>query len=115
MKEKKDTLVTQQVVEEIIEKAMEEIYKLKQEQGQTLSRISAEKRVLRELENQLTLLKKDIRTSNNTLRTEKRNLRRINRDIKTNNNRILEINTEFAKEEDSYIDLNSFSNQPKKR
>ena len=44
MKEKNDTLVTQELVESIVQNAMEEIFKLKQEQGQTISKIEVEKK-----------------------------------------------------------------------
>ena len=108
---KNETLLTQELYESIVQNTVREIVTLKQEQGETLNRISIEKETLKKLIEQLKLLKKDIKASKKTLRSEKSSLRNINESLNIKNTRIGELNNSFVTEEESYIDLNSFSNK----
>ena len=108
-KNNNETLLTEELYEEIVSNVVKDIVSLKKEQAESLSKISIQKEALKNLNDQLKLLKKNIKTNKKTLRTEQSNLRKINNKLNNKNNRIVELNNSFVTEEESYIDLNLFA------
>lgn len=113
---KNETNLTVDLYENIINTLVNDVVKLKKEQGETISKISVEKEVLVTLKKQLKETKKEIRTARKSLRVGKSNLRNINSDLRTRKHSIAELNYSIGLEEPVVIDLDEYAiNQPKRR
>lgn len=114
--EKKETKLTTEVYESIMDDLIKDVVQQKKEQGETINRISVIKEVLITYKAQLKEVKKNISKTKKTLRTEKSNLRKINDTLNTRNHSITELNYAITSEEERTIDLNEYSiEQPKRR
>lgn len=116
--EKNETLITAEVFETIVNQVTREMSELKIKQGNTINSIANEKEILKSLKTKLKSIKKDIRETKTNIRSEKRNLRTINNALDTRRNNIIDLENSFVREEETYVDLNVFSNSensPKKR
>ncbi|MBR6690699.1 MAG: hypothetical protein IKL65_05150 [Bacilli bacterium] len=109
-KEKNEILLTSELFESIVDDISKEMVELKKQQGSTVKTINVEKELLKSLKSKLKEIKKDIRETRLIIRSQKRNLRNINNGLTTKKNNIIELENTFVTEEESYIDLNLYSN-----
>lgn len=110
-----ETVLTTQIYENLVTKLTADIIKLKNQQGQTISEIEAQKEALKILREQLKQTKKEIRTRKQTLSLQKKSLRAINGTLRTRQNSVNELNVAITSEEEQVIDINRYSLEQAKR
>lgn len=116
MEDNRESLLTNELYEIIIEKLVKDMVELKQDKDSTLSRISIEKEVLKELKEQLKLIKKNIKNSKRNLRIEKNKLININDKLNEKNHTITDLNYKYISEFDYCVDTSEYIEpEPKKR
>lgn len=110
-----EILLTEETYKKIMDSIISEIVKLKQSQGQTVNKISVEIETLKELKKLLKQTKKDIKMSKKNLNNYRWNLAKTNDSLRSKYDLMKGLSDQYISEEESYIDLNYFSNDESKK
>jgi len=110
-----EILLTQEIYKKIMDSITSEIVKLKQNQSETISKISIEIETLNELRKLLKQTKKDIKTSKKNLYNYRWSLAKTNDSLRNEYDLMKGLSDQFISEEESYIDLNYYQSEDVKK